>query len=168
MAELAFEEILRTLARHRVRFLVIGAVAAIAQGSPLPTDDVDIAPARDLDNLDLLAGALAELQARLRVEGQPEGVPFPFDAESLGGNEVWNLQTTYGDLDVIFVPAGTGGYDDLRRAAIVVDFGHSQISMASLADVIRSKQASGREKDLAQLPALRRALEVIHQRERDQ
>jgi hypothetical protein len=166
--ELAFERILEVLVRHEVRFLVIGAVAAIAQGSPLPTEDVDITPARDPENLERLAAALHELRATLRVEGQPEGVPFPFDATSLAGNEIWNLRTPHGDLDVIFVPAGTRGFDDLRRDAIVVDFGHSRVSMASLADVIRSKEASGRPKDVSSLPALRQTLEVIRERERRQ
>jgi hypothetical protein len=166
--EFEFERILEVLDRHGVRFVVVGAVAAIAQGSPLPTEDLDITPARDLDNLDRLAEALSELEATLRVEGRPEGLPFPFDAKSLAGNDLWNLQTPHGYLDVVFVPTGTAGYEDLRRAAIVVDFGHSQISMASLADVIRSKQASGREKDIGQLPALRRTLELIRERERRQ
>jgi hypothetical protein len=40
--------------------------------------------------------------------------------------------------------------------------------MASLVDVIRSKQAAGRPKDLSQLPALRQTLEVIRERERRQ
>lgn len=166
--EFQFERILEVLVRHGVRFVVIGAVAAIAQGSPLPTEDVDITPARDRENLERLAAALLELEAKLRVEGEPEGVPFPFDATSLGQNEIWTLSTPHGYLDVVFVPAGTRGYDDLRRSAIVVDFGSTQVSMAALVDVIRSKQASGRQKDLSRLPALRQTLEVIRERERRQ
>lgn len=166
--EFAFERILEVLARHGVRFVVVGAVAAIAQGSPLPTEDLDITPARDRENLERLAAALIELEATLRVEGQAEGVPFPFDAASLDRNEIWTLRTPHGDLDVVFVPAGTRGFEDLRRDALVVDFGHSRVSMASLADVIRSKEASGRPKDASSLPALRQTLEVIRSRERRQ
>jgi predicted nucleotidyltransferase len=166
--EFAFERILEVLARHGVRFVVIGAVAAIAQGSPLPTEDVDVTPARERENLERLAAALLELEAKLRVEGEPEGVPFPFDAFSLERNELWTLRTPHGDLHIVFVPAGTRGYEDLRRDAIVVDFGHTRVSMASLADVIRSKEASGRPKDVSRLPALRQTLEVIRERERRQ
>jgi predicted nucleotidyltransferase len=166
--EFAFERILEVLTRHGVRFVVIGAVAAIAQGSPLPTEDIDITPARDPENLERLAAALLELEAKLRVEGEPEGVPFPFDAASLGRNEIWTLRTPHGDLDIAFVPPGTGGYEDLRRDAIVVDFGHTHVSMASLADVIRSKEASGRPKDISRLPALRQTLEIVRKRERGQ
>lgn len=165
MAEFAFEKILEALGRHEVRYVVVGAVAAIAQGSPLPTEDIDVTPARDPANVGRLAAALLELDARLRVPDKPEGIPFPFDAASLAGNEIWNLTTRHGDLDIIFVPAGTTGYDDLRRDAIIVDFGDVEAPMASLLDVIRSKQASGRPKDLAQLPALRQTLEVVRERE---
>jgi predicted nucleotidyltransferase len=164
--EFAFERILEVLARHGVQFVVVGAVAAIAQGSPLPTEDVDITPARDAVNLERLASALDELEARLRVANKPEGVAFPFDAAALERNEIWTLTTPHGDLDIVFVPAGTEGYEDLRRSAIVVDFGSVQVSMASLADVIRSKQAAGRPKDLSQLPALRQTLEIVRERER--
>jgi hypothetical protein len=166
--EFAFERILEVLARHEVDFVVVGAVAAIAQGSPLPTEDIDITPDLDRENLERLAGALLELGARLRVEDNPEGVPFPFDAASLERNEIWTLTTPHGDLDIVFVPAGTTGYDDLRRSAIAVDFGTSKVSMASLVDVIRSKQAAGRPKDLSQLPALRQTLEIVRERERRQ
>jgi hypothetical protein len=166
--EFQFERILDVLVHQGVRFVVIGAVAAIAQGSPLPTEDIDITPAPDRENLERLAAALLELEATLRVEGESEGVPFPFDATSLGQNEIWTLTTPHGHLDIVFVPAGTRGYDDLRRSAIVVDFGSIQVSMAALTDVIRSKQASGRQKDLSKLPALRQTLEVIRERERGQ
>jgi len=166
--EFAFEKILEVLARHEVRFVVVGAVAAIAQGSPLPTEDVDITPARDAENLERLAAALLELDAKLRVANKPKGVPFPFDAGSLAQNEIWTLTTPHGDLDLVFLPAGTEGYEDLRRSAIAVDFGSAEVSMASLADVIRSKQAAGRPKDLSQLPALRQTLEIVRERERAQ
>lgn len=167
MPELAFEQILEALQRHDVRYVVVGAVAAIAQGSPLPTEDIDVTPARDLANLERLAAALLELDARLRAADKPEGVAFPFDATCLAGNDIWNLTTSHGDLDLIFVPAGTEGYDDLKRDAILVDFGEVQAPMASLVDVIRSKQASSRAKDHAQLPALRQTLEIVRRRERE-
>jgi hypothetical protein len=165
--EFAFERILEALQRRNVRYVVVGAVAAIAQGSPLPTEDIDVTPARDIANLEHLAAALLELDARLRVSDKPEGVPFPFDANYLAGNEIWNLTTPHGDLDLIFTPAGTQGYEDLKRDAIVVDFGAVQAPMASLVDVIRSKQASSRAKDHAQLPALRQTLEIVRRRERE-
>jgi hypothetical protein len=47
--------LLEVLTLHGVRFVVIGGIAALSQGSPLPTEDVDVTPERDDENLDRLA-----------------------------------------------------------------------------------------------------------------
>jgi hypothetical protein len=152
--------IIAALQKHHVRFVVIGGVAAIAQGSPLPTEDMDVTPDRAVDNLDALASALRDLDAKLRTA--QGAVDFPLDAPMLAQNELWTLTTRAGDLDLWFEPPGTGGYDDLRRGALELDLGSgTTVLVAALADVIRSKQAAARPKDLAQLPALRQTLEVI-------
>jgi hypothetical protein len=147
--------------------VLIGALAAIAQGSPIPTEDVDVTPAQDIENLDRLATALRDLGARLRTPTDPDGLEFPIDATYLAGNDTWTLTTKYGDLDLAFVPSGTRGYEDLRRNAVELELGTGRaVTVASLADVIRSKEAAGRLKDEGQLPALRQTLEVIRERER--
>jgi predicted nucleotidyltransferase len=165
LPELQFGEILKVLTKHRVRFIVIGAVAAIAQGYPLTTQDIDITPARDPDNLDRLAAALRELSAGLRVPDQPKGVEFPIDAQMLSTADMWTLRTPYGDLDVSYVPSGTSGYADLSRGARTETIDGVDVQISSLADIIRSKEAAGRVKDQAQLPALRRTLELVRRRE---
>lgn len=154
------------LTEHEVRFVVIGAVAAISQGYPLTTQDIDITPARDDENLERLAAALLELGARLRVPDDQTGVEFPIDARMLGNAEIWTLQTPYGSLDISYVPSGTAGYADLRRDARVERIEGVDVMVASLVDIIRSKEAAGRIKDQAQLPALRRTLEIVRERER--
>jgi hypothetical protein len=66
----------------------------------------------------------------------------------------------------LFVPAGTSGYEGLRRDALELDLGTGQpVLVASLRDVIRVKEAAFRVKDQAQLPALRRTLEVVRREE---
>jgi hypothetical protein len=159
--------ILRALERHRVRYVLIGAAAARIAGAPVVTEDVDVTPARDRANLGRLAVALRELDARLRSATDPEGVPFPVDADMLASAEIWALTTLAGDLDVCFTPSGTRGYPDLRREASRERLGSGlTVTVASLRDVIRSKEAAGRSKDLAQLPLLRQTLEQIRERER--
>ena len=153
---------LRVLSRHQVDFVVVGGIAARLRGAPLLTQDIDITPSRDHRNLDRLAAALEELEARLRTATEPEGVAFPFDPALLESAAVWTLTTKHGDLDLVVSPAGTGGYPDLLRDAneltVAVD-PDLEVMVASLADVIRSKEAAGREKDRAALPLLRRTLE---------
>jgi hypothetical protein len=161
-------EMLRALEEHGVRYVLIGAAAARVAGAPVVTEDLDVTPATDRANLERLATALRELGARLRSAVEPDGVPFPVDAEMLASADMWTLTTTAGDLDVCFTPAGTRGYRDLRREATRARLGKGlDVAVASLRDVIRSKEAAGRDKDLAQLPLLRRTLEEIRERGRE-
>jgi hypothetical protein len=153
------EAILEVLERHRVRYVLIGGFAATIHGSPYVTTDVDITPAAGPENLARLSAALNELEARKRVAGEPEGFAFSHDAASLAKGQIWNLITRFGDLDISFVPSGTRGYDDLRRDAADLEILGVQVPLASLADIIRSKEAADRPKDRLVLPVLRRILE---------
>lgn len=159
-------EILRALEAHHVRYVVIGAIAAVAAGVPILTTDLDVTPARSPENLERLALALRDLDAKLRTPTDPEGVPFPIEPEMLATADSWTLTTRSGDLDLMFSPAGTTGYDDLRRRASTERIAGIRVAVAALADVIRSKEAANREKDSMQLPILRRTLEAIRERER--
>lgn len=150
--------ILDALTRHEVRFVVIGGQASIHWGSPFPTEDVDITPSRARENLDRLSAALTELGARVRTSTEPGGLPFAHTGASLADAEVWNLITAHGDLDISFVPNGTTGYDDLVRDAATERIHGVEVRVASLADVIRSKQAANRPKDQRVLPTLREIL----------
>lgn len=162
MAEFDPVAILRLLDTHRVEFIVVGGIAARLRGAPLVTQDVDITPATDRTNLERLAAALRDLDARLRTATEPDGVSFPFDPALLESGSVWTLTTKHGDLDLVVAPAGTRGFRDLitdaDRLKVAVD-PELLVNVASLADVIRSKEAAGRDKDRAALPLLRKTLE---------
>ena len=159
MAELRPEEIFRALEKHGVRYVLIGGYAAVIHGSNAATFDVDVTPEESLDNLEKLSGALTELDAKVRTAAQPEGVAFGHDGRSLAAVRIWNLTTRYGDLDLTFEPSGTSGYKDLARGAVRISLNGIEVSVASLADVVRSKEAAGRPKDQLTLPTLRRILE---------
>ncbi|OIN82255.1 DUF6036 family nucleotidyltransferase [Mycobacterium malmoense] len=116
--------ILEVLACHEVDYVLIGGYAALLQGSGMATIDIDIVPARPRPNLANLAAALTDLGAKIRAAGT-EALPFSASAESLQGMSVLNLTTRFGDLDLL---------------------------VASLGDVIASKEAAGRDKDFEALP----------------
>lgn len=153
------ESVLRVLAEQHVAYVLIGGLAASLHGSPYLTTDVDIAPATDRDNLERLALALTEMDARIRVAGEPDGLAFDRSAAMLSRTSVLNMTTRFGDLDVTFQPSGTGGYPDLRRSASEIAVRGIPVTIAALSDVIRSKEAADREKDRVVLPTLRRLLE---------
>jgi hypothetical protein len=156
--------ILSALVEHGVEFVVIGGLAAAAHGSIIPTYDVDIVPQSTQDNLTHLSAALRQLGARIRTDAVDDGLPFDHDAESLAAATVWNLTTPHGDLDITFTPSGTQGYPDLIREADKEPFFGVAVHIASLADVIRSKQAANRPKDQRALPVLR---EILSRRRED-
>jgi hypothetical protein len=158
MTEFRPQEILRVLDEHGVRYVLIGGLAAVLHGAPHVTTDVDVVPEDGQANLERLSAALRDLDARIRTTGEPDGIPFDHSAESLSRIRVWNLQTSKGDLDITFEPSGTRGYDDLRRDVVRMEVRGIDVPVASLADVVRSKEAAGRARDRAALPALRELL----------
>jgi hypothetical protein len=157
--EFAPERILSTLHAHGVRCVLMGGFAAVLYGSPFVTTDVDVVPASDTENLARLSDALRELHAKVWTVGEPDGLAFDHSAASLGGVRAWNLVTDHGRLDITFEPSGTQGYDDVARDAVHLVILGAEVDVASLADVIRSKEAAGRDKDRLVLPTLRRIAE---------
>src|SRR5262245_11913930 len=159
------EQLLHVLNRHGVAYVIVGGIAAVAHGSSLPTEDVDVTPARSRANLDRLAAALREIGARLRSEREPDGVEFVCDGAFLAAQSTnLNLVTDLGGVDLVIAPAGfPRGYDDLVSNAVAIDLGDGTPTMvASLADVITSKRVAGRAKDLAALPYLDALAEESH------
>jgi hypothetical protein len=70
-----------------------------------------------------------------------------------------NLTTRLGDLDITFEPSGPKGYADLITNTEERHLGAISIRIAALADVVRSKEAAGRDKDIRALTEL---YELLH------
>ena len=138
-------------------------MAAVLHGDVGVTVDLDVVPERSRENLERLARALRDLEARIRTEGEPEGLAFDCSLEffrNLAPDSIVNMTTVAGDLDVTFCPSGTQGFSDLCRDAMEIQAADGlSIQVASLEDVIRSKEAAGRDKDRVALPRLRRLLD---------
>lgn len=160
------ERIVSVLARHGVRYVLIGALAARLQGFPRLTADADITPARDAGNLEKLAAALRELGARVYTESVPDGLPFDISAPALGRSELWNLVTSAGRLDIAFQPSGTRGYEDLKKAALRYQVFGVDLYAAALRDIIRSKKAAGRPQDRQDVAIMREMLKRRSPRKR--
>ena len=154
------EKLLRALVAAEVEFVLIGGVAATLHGSNLRTGDVDVCPKRTRENLRRLGAALRGLAARVRAEGAPEGIPFDPDPALLARMELLNLSTRHGDFDLVFTPPGTRGFEDLWASHVTFELDGLTVPAASLDDLIRTKEAAGRKKDLDQLPTLRALREL--------
>jgi hypothetical protein len=146
--------VIEVLNDHGVRYVLIGGLAGTLHGSPLRTGDTDVCPDSRPDNLEKLAAALRDLAARIRTEGVEGGLPFSCDAAFLSRVALLNLETDAGDVDISFLPSGTGGYDDLVARVARFDLDGVVAPVAALLDIIRSKTAANRPKDHASLPVL--------------
>jgi len=155
------ERLLRSLVEHEVEFCVIGAVAAWLQGNPTVTLDLDVMPARDLDNADRLTAALNSLEARKRGGD----APIALDGGDFLGWKTQHFDTDAGPLDVVPIAAAIGGYEDV--ATIELALGDFSVRVITLDEVIASKEQLGRPKDAAALPALYATREALRRRRRD-
>jgi predicted nucleotidyltransferase len=149
-----FGELFRRLSAEQVEFVVIGGLAVISHGHVRATLDLDICYARTPENLERLARALAPLRPRLR--GAPAELPFFWDTRTLRNGLNFTLTTTAGDIDALGEVTGLGGYGEIALRSETVDLYGAKVRIMSLAELIRSKAAAGRAKDLVDLEALRR------------
>jgi hypothetical protein len=153
--------LLAALDRHRVAYIIVGAFGRVVQGADEVTRGIDIVPSMREENLRRLDTALTELGAR-----QPDGSDPSFaNADRNQLEPVLELATDHGELKIIPEPTGTGGYEDLRRAATREHIGHGlRPQVASLGDLTRMLSSLGREDDLPKVLDLRRLaeLEISH------
>ncbi len=143
------------LNEERVEYIVVGGFAAVIHGSSLPTQDIDVLPARSMDNLDRLSRALKRMNAQIRTANDP--VPVSIDGPFLANMPLMlNLVTDLGELDLTFSPSGElDGFDAWNAHAVIVEIAEGlTVAVAALDDVIASKRAANRPKDQMALPYL--------------
>lgn len=143
------QALLKQLVDHRVRFVVIGGVALIARGVQRATEDLDIAYARDRENLERLATALAPIHPSLR--GVPADLPFSLDVASLRSGLNFTLDTDLGPLDLLGEVPGLGTFDHVDAASSELEIAGLSILVLTVEGLERAKRAAGRPKDLVDL-----------------
>lgn len=139
--------IARSLARCRLDAVLIGNAAAAIQGSPVTTMDFDFMFRKTPTNLAKLKRVADDLGAMVLRPYYPASQLYRMTRDRDG------LQ-----LDFMAKIDGIRSFESLRGRATPVQFGDHEILVASLADIIKSKERAGREQDLAVLPILRRTL----------
>ena len=147
---LAAGEVLASLHRHQVDYVVIGGVAMQAHGHVRTTLDLDVIAGWTAENTARLAAALRELGAELRgVDADLLGIDVG-DPEQLYAAGNLLMQTRYGDLDVFAVDQTAGAprtYEQLRDRAIRIQFRDLTILVAHPEDMIRMKTAAAQFRD---------------------
>jgi hypothetical protein len=155
MASPNLESLLATLASSDVEFIVVGLLAAVAQGAPVTTHDLDIVHRRTPQNIaklvDVLVNAL-DAQYRGRTDGlRPT-------AEILAGPGHSLLKTKLGPLDVLGAIEGGRDYEALLPNSRPVEISGHVVHVLDLATLIELKRGSTRLKDQLVLPVLEETL----------
>jgi predicted nucleotidyltransferase len=153
----SFQDLLTTLQRGNVEFILIGGLAGMAQGSARATVAVDVVYARNRSNLARIEACLASSQPYLR--GAPRGLPFRFDVETMQRGLNFTLTTNIGDLDLLGEVPGGGTYDLLKPHSELLKIFEVEVMCVTLEKLIDLKRAAGRPKDLEAIAELEALLE---------
>jgi hypothetical protein len=145
--------ILEALERERVSYVLIGGLARVLEGSDELTRGVDLTPSPRPENLRRLDIALGSLDARPR-DGRA------LSLEELDTTPLLALDSNHGEINVVPIPDGTRGYDDLRRAARHEPIGRGlRVPVASPGDLVRMLSALGRKQDELRIETMQRVVE---------
>jgi hypothetical protein len=155
--------LLSELAASGAEFLLVGGLAAVAQGAPLTTQDVDIVHRRTAENVDRLLAFLSSISARYREQ---LGAPIPPSRQALLGPRHNLLMTDLGPLDVLGAIEGGRGYEELVPDAAVIPLGTHSIHVQRLATLADLKRGSTTEKDKLTLAILEATLDRGRSRDR--
>jgi predicted nucleotidyltransferase len=148
-----FSQLLQRLADVGLEFVIVGGYAAISYGSSYLTRDVDICTALTEENVAKLRQALRDWNPKHRLTHKRLSfLDFPPPGQSL--NNLY-LQTDMGVIDILSSILGVGDFAELKSRAEELEVDGKRHLVISLEDLIRAKEALGREKDLLMAKELR-------------
>jgi len=153
LTEFDLRALLELLHEKDVRFVVIGGVAVAAHGYVRGTEDLDLVPDPDPENLDRLTTALDELGSTLpTVKGRRFDPTTDARVVRRGGNVT--ADTRFGGLDVVQRARGVPAYAQLDQDAVESELLGVPVRVCSLARLREMKEAQGRTQDKADLENL--------------
>jgi hypothetical protein len=147
---------------HSVDFIVVGGIAAVLEGVPVNTFDLDIVDSRKPDNIGRLLAALDFLEAIYRMQPELALKPGLSHLASPGHQ----LRTTrFGPLDILGTIGRSRGYGDLLPHTHELEVGEGlRVRVLNLETLIAVREEVAGERDLAVLPIMRRTLEEKRRR----
>ena len=155
------ESLLLALVSADVEFVLIGGMAAVAQGVPYTTHDVDVVHRRTPENVARLMAFLLKHDAIYRAQFGRRIVPKP---EHLAGPGTVLTQTDIGQLDMLGTIADGRDFDALLPLSITLEIEGRTLRVLALSEIVAIKRISADSKDKAQLPVLEATLARLNSR----
>jgi hypothetical protein len=148
------EEIRDVFSAHHVRYLFIGKSGAILLGFPDTTQDADLFVDRSPSNAKAIVPAVRQLGFNLTDQQA---------AEIERGKDFVQLKNGPFDLDLVFAPDGIEQFQDAWKRHVEIE----GFPVCHIDDIIASKAATNRQKDLDSLPRLRAFRDYWLKRQRE-
>ena len=152
--------LLKGLNEAGVAFILVGGMAAVAQGAPITTFDLDIVHSRTDENITRLMKFLKSIDAYQR---RPDDKIIEPAERDLQGKGHVLLTTRYGPLDVLAVIENNLGFDDMLPDTIAIEYHGDKIKVLKLETIIALKRESKDPKDQYRLPILGETLRQINE-----
>jgi hypothetical protein len=162
MPEGKFEATLRRFCESRIEFILVGGLAAVLQGAPVQTFDVDLVYERAPANVDRLAAVLQSLDAVFRI--QPELRLRPTRDHLAGGGHLKSRDGSRTNRPSRNYGANLGYADLLPHSTELEVSPGIRVRVLNLETLISIKEQLASEKDIAMLPLLRRTLDEIRKK----
>jgi hypothetical protein len=143
------QALLTRLHASGLEFVIIGGVCVVYHGAPLATFDLDICCRFGEEHLRRIEAAVHDLHPIHRLTSNK--LPLAATRGSFGELKNLYLQTDLGKLDCIGEVSGVGPFEAVLQHSEIASFSYGTFRFMSLDALIASKQAAGRERDLAAL-----------------
>jgi len=153
--------ILEGLIEAGVEFILVGGLAAVVQGAPVTTLDIDIVHNRSSENIARLLAFLKSIDA---VHRRPDNRVVKPKKEDISGTGHALFTTRLGPLDVLAVIEEGRAYQDLLEHTVEIEFRGHTVRVLNLKTLVELKRTSRDPKDKQRLPVLEETLRQVEEK----
>ncbi|MBW1683221.1 MAG: hypothetical protein JRJ83_17740 [Deltaproteobacteria bacterium] len=154
-------EVLEGLLDAGVDFILVGGLAAVIQGAPVTTMDVDIVHSQSPENISRLLAFLKSVEA---VHRRLDDKLIEPKERDLSGKGHVLLTTRIGPLDILGAIEWGRSYEELLEHTIEIDFRGHRLRVLDLKTLIELKKTSTDPKDKQRLPVLKETLRQLEEK----
>ena len=131
--------LLKGLSKARVDFILVGGVAAVVQGAPVTTFDLDIVHRQTDDNIKKLIKFLKSVEA---IQRRPDDKIIKPDERDLRGKGHLLLTTCFGALDILAVIEKGLDFDELLPSTVKIEFKGYNVFVLNLETMVALKRGT--------------------------
>jgi hypothetical protein len=152
--------ILEGLLEADIKFILVGGLAAVVQGAPVTTMDIDIVHNRSPENISRLITFLKSIDATYR---RPDDKGIGPNEGDLSGMGHFLFTTRFGPLDVLASIEQGKDYEDLLEHTVEIEFRGHIIRVLNLKTLVELKKTSREAKDKQRLIVLEETLRQVNE-----